>query len=76
MLGMPMPLAITVTFTPLYVPVKPSMFLTDVINLAFSRNVSAMNFARSGSPGINTVLAKAPSGAEMCGVVVIVVFDS
>ena len=39
---------------------------------AVSRNVSAMNFALSGSPGMRTVLAKSPSAAEMCGVAIII----
>lgn len=44
--------------------------------MASSRNVSAINFALSGSPGMSTVLAKAPSGAEMWGVLIIVAWLS
>ena len=70
MLGIPMPLAMTETGMPLYVPVKPSTFLTDVTSSGFSRKFSAIYFALSGSPGIRIVLAKAPSVALMCGVII------
>ena len=32
---------------------------------------SAMNFALKGSPGMRTVLANAPSEADMCGVAIL-----
>ncbi|CAN4037705.1 hypothetical protein KMBAHK_KMBAHK_13960, partial [Dysosmobacter welbionis] len=37
-------------------------------SFASCRKVSAMNLARSGSPGIRTVLAKAPWAASLWGV--------
>ena len=37
-------------------------------NSAFSKNFSATYLARFGSPGSNTVLAKAPAGALIWGV--------
>ena len=41
---------------------------TLVTSFTFSRKVSAMNFARRGSPGINTVFAKSPFSAVLCNV--------
>ena len=66
--GMPMPEAITVTGTPFQVPVWPCTPRTLFTSFGSVRKVSAMNLARSGSPGIRTVLAKSSFFALMCGV--------
>ena len=49
--GQPMPLAWTDTGLPWNVPVKPSMPRSSFTCRASSKNVSAMYFARKGSPG-------------------------
>jgi hypothetical protein len=41
-----------------------------VTKRASVRKLSAIYLALNGSPGIRTVLAKAPSGADMCGVAI------
>ena len=66
--GMPMPEAITVTGTPFQVPVWPCTPRTLLTSTGSVKKVSAMNFARSGSPGISTVLAISPGLALMWGV--------
>ncbi len=53
---------------PRYEPVKPKTLRTSQTSRASSRKVSAMYFARSGSPGMRTVGAKSPGSALMCGV--------
>ena len=52
--------------------VKPSIPRTPVTWRTSLRKVSAMNFARSGSPGIRTVFAKSPFSALMWGVAIII----
>ena len=64
-----MPLPITETRLPLYKPVYPSIPRTVLKHTAFSKNVSAMNFALSGSPGIKTTFAISPFFASLCGVI-------
>ena len=49
--GHPIPLDCTETGLPLNVPVKPSIPRSPFRWTTSSRNVSAMYFARSGSPG-------------------------
>ena len=49
--GQPMPLAWTETGLPLNVPVKPSIPRSEFRWTTSSMKVSAMYFARSGSPG-------------------------
>ena len=61
-----MPLPITETGVPLYSPVKPSMPRTALTRRTFSRQVSAMCCARSGSPGHEDGLGKiARSGFDV-----------
>ena len=45
------------------------MFLTVLTSFASSKNVSAMYFALSGSPGINTMLDMSSTLASLCGVI-------
>ena len=74
--GIPMPEAMTETLFPLYVPVYPCIPLTLFTSLASVRKFSAMNLALSGSPGINTVSAKSPALASMCGVGMLDIYSS
>ena len=68
MAGMPMPEAITVTGTPFQVPVWPWTPRTLFTSTGSVRKFSAMNLARSGSPGISTVLAICSFAAAIWGV--------
>ncbi len=63
-----MPEAMTVTGTPFHVPVCPCTPRTLLTSTASVRKVSAMNFARSGSPGMSTDLAISPGFAFIWGV--------
>ena len=58
--GIPIPEAITVISFPLYSPVKASIFLTEFTCFTLVKNVSAINLALNGSPGINTFFAISP----------------
>ena len=60
-----MPEAMTVTGTPFHVPVWPWTPRTLLTSFGSVRKVSAINLARSGSPGISTVLAISPALALM-----------
>ena len=66
-----MPEAITVTGTPFQSPVCPCTPRTLLTSTGSVKKVSAMNFARSGSPGIKTVLAKSSFSALIWGVEII-----
>ena len=61
--GQPIPVAITETLFPLYVPVYPKIPLTLLNCTGSVRKFSAMNFALSGSPGSSTDFAICPFSA-------------
>ena len=63
-----MPDPMTLSGLPLTVPVKPSIPRTSVIMRASAMSISAMRWARLGSPGMRTAGAKSPGAAAMCGV--------
>ncbi len=66
MLGTPIPVPITETGLPLYVPVYPNMPRTLLKQTGLSKKVSAIHLARKGSPGNNMVSAISPFFASIC----------
>ena len=66
--GIPIPVPMTDTARPQYWPVKPSMLRTAVTCRASSRKVSAIHWARKGSPGRSTSAARSPGSQAMWGV--------
>ena len=71
MLAIPIPLPMTDTRFPLYVPVYPSMPRTSLNNTASFKKFSAINLALNGSPGIKTTFATSSIFALLCAVDII-----
>ena len=67
MLGIPMPLAITVTSVSWYLPVNAYILRIWFTSFTSVSQFFAINSARNGSPGIKTVLAISPGSALLCG---------
>ena len=62
--GQPIPVAWTEIGFPSQVPRKPSMPRSELVCTTSSRYVSAMYFARSGSPGSRQASAYSPGSAR------------